>query len=108
VREPATGKGRFDLLSPESILALAQHFEVGANKYADRNWEHGIPLSRFTDSALRHTFQFMDGAGGEDHLLAAAWNLMAAWATRDRIQKGRLPRKLADIPAHTRKDNPIP
>lgn len=102
IREPAQDKGRFDLLSPESIAALARHFEAGAKKYPPRNWEQGTPLSRFTDSALRHMFQFMEGKTDEDHLIAAAWNVMALWTTRDRIRRGLLPKRLDDMPPKLR------
>jgi hypothetical protein len=54
VRDVATGKGRFDLLPPHALMRLAQLYEVGATKYAARNWEKGIPLDRFIDSAFRH------------------------------------------------------
>lgn len=38
IREPSTGKGRYDLVSPFAMRRLAQHYENGAQKYADRNW----------------------------------------------------------------------
>ena len=76
-REPSIGKGRFDLLSPFSITRVARWYELGAQKYAPRNWEKGIPFSRCIDSALRHTFKYLMGMRDEDHLAAACWNLMA-------------------------------
>jgi len=36
MREPATGKGRYDLLSPAVLKRVAQHYENGAEKYAAR------------------------------------------------------------------------
>ena len=45
VRDIQSGKGRFDLLPWDTIWALAKHFEKGCEKYGDRNWEKGIPLS---------------------------------------------------------------
>ncbi len=97
VRDRQAGKGRFDLLPPAAILRLARHFEKGAAKYSQRNWERGIPLSRFLDSALRHTFSFMEGRDDEDHLVAAAWNLLAALETEHRAVTGRLPKELLDL-----------
>ena len=41
VRDTRKGKGRFDLLPPKAIRRLAVHFESGAIKYGDRNWEKG-------------------------------------------------------------------
>lgn len=76
-REPTEGKGRYDLISPFSIRRLAIWFELGSKKYADRNWEKGMPFSRFVDSAKRHMDKYIMGMTDEDHLAAAAWNIMA-------------------------------
>lgn len=38
------GKIRFDLIPPEVDLALAEVLTKGAEKYADRNWEKGMPF----------------------------------------------------------------
>jgi hypothetical protein len=97
VRDRQSGKGRFDLLPPLAMTRLARHFEKGAAKYGDRNWERGIPLSRFLDSALRHLFAYLAGREDEDHLVAAAWNLLAALETDARADAGRLPPELVDI-----------
>jgi len=77
MREPETGKGRYDLISPFFIKRLAIHFERGANKYADRNWEKGMPFSRYLNSAERHLEQLKMGCEDEDHLIACIWNLAA-------------------------------
>ena len=77
VRDSRAGKGRYDLLSPWAMRRLARHTENGAAKYGDRNWELGQPMSRNTDSAIRHIFNFLEGERSEDHLAAAVWNLMA-------------------------------
>lgn len=76
-REPSIGKGRFDLITPFGLERLAKWYELGAKKYSDRNWEKGIPFSRYFDSAMRHMTKFMMGRIDEDHLAAAVWNLMA-------------------------------
>ena len=77
VREPATGKGRYDLISPFATQRLAKWYELGAQKYSDRNWEKGMPFSRYVDSAKRHLDKFIMGMEDEDHLAAAVWNLFA-------------------------------
>lgn len=77
IREPSTGKGRYDLVSPFATRRLAEWYELGAQKYADRNWEKGIPFSRYIDSAKRHLDKFIMGMEDEDHLAAAAWNIYA-------------------------------
>ena len=97
VRDIQTDKGRYDLLPPEAIAALAKHFEAGAVKYCARNWEKGIPLSRYLDSALRHTFKILAGMDDEPHAEAAMWNMATFIATRQRIKDGDLPKELNDL-----------
>ncbi len=97
-RDTNTGKGRYDLLPTRAIRRIAQHFENGAVKYDARNWEKGIPLSRYLDSALRHTFKFLEGQKDEDHLAAGIWNLMCLLETQERIELGILPKELDDLP----------
>ena len=100
-RDSGEGKGRFDLLWPFAIPELAVHMQEGAKVHAERNWEKGIPLSWFLDSAMRHLFKFMAGETDENHLAAAAWNVCGALDTRARVAKGLLPDKLNDIPPYT-------
>ena len=76
IREPSTGKGRFDLITPFGLNRLAKWYELGSKKYSDRNWEKGMPFSRYVDSAFRHLIKFMMGMDDEDHLAAAVWNLL--------------------------------
>lgn len=84
VRDMQEGKGRMDLLPWCAIMRVARHFEAGAVKYGDRNWERGIPLASFMDSAARHIAKYMDGQTDEDHLCAAAWNLLCALWTEEK------------------------
>ena len=85
VRDMRTGKGRFDLIPPKAMFRLAVHFENGSVKYGDRNWQKGIPISSFIDSALRHIFCYMDGQDTEDHLTAAMWNIACAIHTEEEL-----------------------
>lgn len=98
VRDSREGKGRFDLLPSYALLRLAQHFENGAVKYGDRNWEKGQPISRYLDSAIRHLYAYLGGSRNEDHLAAVAWNALAAIQTEEVIRRGDLPGELADLP----------
>jgi len=77
IREPATGKGRYDLLSPIADHRTALRLEAGAAKYLPRNWESGMPFSRCLDAAFRHLNQYKLGLRDEDHLAAARFNLDA-------------------------------
>ena len=71
----ATRKDIFALM-----LDVARHFENGALKYGEHNWEKGIPISRYIDSALRHLMKDLAGETDEDHAAAFVWNCMcAAW-----------------------------
>ena len=98
VRDRQSGKGRYDLLSPIALRRLAKHFENGATKYSDRNWEKGMPLSRYLDSALRHIFSILEGKTDEDHAAAAEWNMHAFMHTQEKIVSGALPEALDDLP----------
>lgn len=99
VRDMHEGKGRFDLLPMCVLMRLAKHYEAGARKYAERNWERGIPCHSFADSAMRHLVKYMDGYTDEDHLIAAIWNLCGlAWTEEKKPE-------LMDIPARKAASN---
>lgn len=96
VRDLREGKGRYDLISPVALHRLAVVYEKGSRKYAERNWEKGIPVSRCIDSAFRHIVQFMRGDRDEDHLAHAAWNLFAVMHFED------LNQAMCDLPLRGR------
>lgn len=96
-RDTRDGKGRFDLLPAGALKRLAQLYERGANKYGDRNWEKGQPLSRYLDSAMRHITDYLAGDREEDHIIAAAWNCLGFVQTEIWIAAGRLPAELDDL-----------
>ncbi len=100
-RDTQDGKGRYDLISPISLRRLARHFENGAKKYGDRNWELGQPLTRYLDSAIRHIYCYLEGKKDEDHAIAGAWNLLALVHTEEMIRRGLLPKELNDLPDYT-------
>lgn len=65
---------------PTLMLDVAKHFENGALKYGEHNWQKGIPISRYIDSALRHLMKDLAGETDEDPAAAFVWNCMcAAW-----------------------------
>ena len=97
VRDTREGKGRYDLIAPYALERLAQHYENGAKKYGERNWEKGQNLSRYIDSCLRHINKYMAGSRGEDHLTAASWNLFSFVQTEKWIKDGVLPKELNDM-----------
>lgn len=72
-------KGRMDLLPAEAVRLLSIHCQEGAmGHYGEHNVDLGIPQHSLIDSALRHLFKYLAGWTDEDHLRAAAWNVM--WA----------------------------
>ena len=64
-----------------AFLEVAKHYEEGANKYAERNWEIGIPLHCYIDSAVRHYLKYKRGDDDEPHDRAFLWNILGAWWT---------------------------
>ena len=99
-RDCQEGKGRMDLLPFRAIMAVSKIYETGCIKYGDRNWEKGIPLSRYMDSGMRHLSKWMIGRDDEPHLDMAIWNLLGARDTIDRIKEGLLPESLNDLPCN--------
>lgn len=75
-RDRGEQKTRPDLISPFFLDRVGMVCAKGAEKYAPRNWEKGMPLSEFLASAERHLMQFKMGLTDEDHIGQCAWNLM--------------------------------
>lgn len=66
-----------------AMLELSSHFEEGATKYGERNWERGIPTHCYINSAVRHYLKHMRGDTDERHDRAFVWNcLCCAWTVR--------------------------
>lgn len=58
------------------LLEVSKHFEEGALKYGDNNWQKGIPVECYMDSAIRHYLKYRRGDQDEDHARAFVWNIM--------------------------------
>lgn len=68
-----------------AMLEVSKHYEDGCTKYGERNWEKGIPLHSYIDSAIRHYFKYRRGDDDERHDRAVLWNLMCAiWTIKHR------------------------
>lgn len=76
VRDMAKGKGRMDLLPWLALIRVSKHYEKGTEKYGEHNWEEGIESTSFLSSAFRHLAKYADGWHDEDHLAAAAFNVL--------------------------------
>ena len=99
-RDRQVGKGRYDLISPVALKRIADILEKGAIKYSERNWEKGMPISRYVDSALRHLSQYVEGKRDEDHLGQAFWNLHSALHGEEMIQRELWPKEMYDMPCY--------
>lgn len=64
-----------------ALLEVSKHFEEGAKKYDERNWEKGINSHCYIDSAIRHYLKHVRGDDDEPHDRAFLWNLLCAWWT---------------------------
>jgi hypothetical protein len=66
------------------ILLIAKRFEDGATKYGERNWEKGIPVNRYIDSAVRHYLKWRLGHTDEEHFSAVGWNILCCiWTAQN-------------------------
>ena len=100
VREPETGKPRFDLCVPlgipyedQLLTRFAVQMAAGGTggKYEDRNWEKAKTqeeLDRYKSSAYRHFMQWLTGETDEDHAAALMFNLMAAETVKWKMENG--------------------
>lgn len=78
VRDMHGDKGDMVSIPWEAILRLSKHYEAGAKKYERFNYRKGINLSSYIDSACRHLAKYQCGCDDEDHLSAAAFNVLGA------------------------------
>lgn len=74
------------------LLEVSKHYEEGAKKYDERNWEKGIPLHCYIDSAVRHYLKHVRGDEDECHDRAFVWNLLGAVWTQENLPE------LIDLP----------
>jgi hypothetical protein len=79
-------------------MRVGQHLEKGAAKYAERNWERGMPISRCIASLERHVNEYKMGLTNEDHLAAIGCNIMFIIHYEEMIKRGLLPKELDDMP----------
>jgi hypothetical protein len=58
------------------FLEVSKHFEEGAEKYGEYNWQKGIPTHCYIDSAVRHYLKWLRGDEDEPHDRAFCWNIL--------------------------------
>lgn len=76
----------------DAILELSKHYQEGAKKYAERNWEKGIPAHCYVDSGVRHLIKWADNWDDEPHDRAFLWNMFGLlWTIKHHPELNDLP-----------------
>lgn len=90
ITDPTTGgqKGQklaqFSLIPSKFLWALAEHYGVGAQKYARNNWRLGYNWSLNVDALHRHLYAWLGGEQrdpetGSHHLVAVVWHAITLY-----------------------------
>lgn len=58
------------------FLEVSKHFEAGAEKYGEYNWQKGLPIHCYINSAVRHLLKYFRGDEDESHDRAFVWNIL--------------------------------
>ncbi len=66
----------YDGSAETMILEASKHFEEGAKKYGANNWQKGLPVNCYIDSAIRHYLKYRRGDKDEPHDRAFVWNII--------------------------------
>ena len=79
---------------PTMLLEVSKHFEEGAKKYGEYNWQKGIPLHCYIDSGVRHYLKWCRGDKDEPHDRAFVWNVLCAlWTLENKPEMNDLIKK---------------
>ena len=79
------------------LLEVSKHFEEGAKKYGEHNWQKGIPVKSYIDSAVRHYLKWLRGDKDEPHDRAFLWNLLGlSWTHFNKPELIDLPFAMGD------------
>lgn len=60
----------------DMFLEVSKHFEEGAKKYGENNWQKGLPIHCCINSAVRHYLKWLRGDTDEPHDRAFIWNVL--------------------------------
>lgn len=63
---------------PTMLLEVSKHFEEGAEKYGENNWQRGLPVKCYINSGTRHYLKWLRGDDDEPHDRAFCWNVICA------------------------------
>lgn len=85
---------------PELFLEVSKHFEEGAKKYGEYNWQKGIPTHCYINSAVRHYLKWLRGDDDEPHDRAFVWNILCCmWTHVNKPELRDYPRKVEECDA---------
>ena len=73
--------------APQMLLEVSKHFEDGAKKYGEHNWEKGIPENCYIDSGIRHYLKWLNKETDEPHDRAFVWNMLCLMWTHNHITR---------------------
>ena len=107
-RDNRTGKGALHWMPWDAVWLVSNIYENGnkgrsknANKDGhDRNWENGMPILDFLQSALNHITAHISGDRSEPHISMAVWNLLNYLQTSIWITLGFRSAELNKLPNH--------
>lgn len=74
----------------DMVLDVSKHFEDGAKKYGEYNWQKGIPVHSYIDSAVRHFLKWCRGDKDEPHDRAFVWNILCLLWTLKHIENAEV------------------
>lgn len=60
----------------DALLEVSVHYEEGAKKYGEYNWQKGIPSHCYLDSGIRHLLKHYRCDTDERHDRAFIWNML--------------------------------
>lgn len=84
--------GNIDGYLAFGLKQVSMHYETGAIKYGENNWQLGQPLHVFLDSGMRHIAKAIGNITDEPHCRASAWNMMGAiWMEQNKPEMQDIP-----------------
>lgn len=67
------------------LKQISMHYEAGAIKYGENNWQLGQPMHVLLDSGMRHMAKAIGKITDEPHCRASAWNMLSAiWMEKNK------------------------
>lgn len=97
----------FNQRAATMFLEVAKHFEEGAKKYGENNWQKGLPAKCYIDSAVRHYLKWLRGDKDEPHDRAFVWNLLCCIWEVDFSPRAKERENVPDVKSYTCKLIPV-